>query len=112
MIPAQPVLRGKRLSLSGKNIPEQAEVEMYDASESRIQFSSAGTALTVRGPGGDQTIDLHNVPVVPHMFMNEQVLVLYFGDDEAVLNMLKELLGPPVAGPETLHRSIPTPVSP
>jgi hypothetical protein len=38
--------------------------------------------------------------------------VLYFGDDEAVLNMLKELLGPPVAGPETLHRSIPTPVSP
>ena len=105
----QPALEGERLGLSGKVIPEQAEVEMYDASESRIQFNSDGTALTVRGPSGDQSIDLHHVPVVPHMFLNNQVLVFYFSDDKTVLNLLKELLGPPVAGSETLHRLIPTP---
>jgi archaellin len=80
-------------------IGEQAEVHVYDATESRIQFSSNGMILTVRSTGGDQSIDLHNVPVVPHMFMNKQVLVVYYESDQAVLNLLTDLLGAQVAGP-------------
>ncbi len=54
----------------------QAEVEVYDASESRIQFSSDGTVVTVRGRDGDHRIDLQTIPAVPHMFHNTHVLVI------------------------------------
>ena len=89
----------------GPSIGAQAEVEVYDASESRIHFSADGTVVTVQGLDGDHHIDLQTVPAVPHMFHSPHVLVLYFGTDETVLTVLTELLGRPVAGPESLHRS-------
>ncbi len=101
----QPPLHGERLMVRGPRIGAQAEVEVYDASESRIQFSADGTVVTVQGLDGDHRIDLQTVPAVPHMFLNPHVLVLYFGTDEPVLTVLTVLLGQPVAGPERLHRS-------
>ena len=66
----RPPLQGERLSISGSVIGAQAELHVYDATESRIQFRSNRTVLTVRAVGGDHSIDLQTVPVVPHMFMN------------------------------------------
>jgi len=98
-------LHGERLSVRGPSIGGQAEVEVYDASESRIHVSADGMVVTVRGPDGEHHIDLHTVPAVPHLFLNPHVLVLYFGTDDTVLTVLTELLGRPVAGPEPSHRS-------
>ncbi len=91
--------------IRGSRIGAQAEVEVYDASESRIHVSADGTMVTVRGPDGDHRIDLQTVPAVPHLFLKSHVLVLYFGKDDTVLMLLTELLGRPVAGPEPAHRS-------
>ena len=91
--------------ISGPRIGAQAEVEVYDASESRIHVSADGTVVTVRGLDGDHRIDLQTVPAVPHLFHSPHVLVLYFGNDATVLTVLTELLGRPVAGPETPQRS-------
>ena len=101
----QPPLHGERLSVRGASIGVQAEVEVYDASESRIHVSAGGTVLTVRGRDGEHRIDLQTVPAVPHMFHTPHILVLYFGNDEPVLTLLTELLGRPVTGPEPAHRS-------
>jgi len=37
----------------------------------------------------------------PHFFRKERVLVLYTGEDKAVLNLLTHLLGPQFAGGST-----------
>ncbi len=101
----QAPLHGERLSVRGPSIGAQAEVEVYDASESRIHVSADGMVLTVRGRDGEHRIDFQTVPAVPHLFHTPHILVLYFGNDEPMLTLLTELLGRQVAGPEPSHRS-------
>ena len=97
-LPARPTLQGKRLSLSGGNISQPAEVELYEDNAERVKVSADGKTLVVQGSSGVQSIDLGDPTIPMHVFRKGSRLVIYFGTDRSVLQLLTNMLGPQIAG--------------
>jgi len=100
-----PILRppGTKLLLSGDGLAAQAELSSFDYDDTDLRadgrvvsetdarkFASDGS-LVDRG----QSILYHGTP---HLFRRERVIVIYAGDDRAVVTVLTRLLGNQFAG--------------
>ena len=95
---ARPTLQGTRLSVSGGNISQPAEVELYEDNGERVKLGADGKTLVVQGPTGEQSIDLGDRTTPIHVFRKGSRLVVYFGNDQSVLELLTDMLGPQLAG--------------
>ena len=95
---SQPFLNpqsGTTVRLSGAALAGPADLQLFEygsasaasADAKRISPDGSGTATTKIS-----WVD------APHFFLKGRVLVLYLGDDPAVMNILKGVLGPQVAG--------------
>lgn len=64
--------------------------------EAKAKASEVVVARVVEVKAGPDIV----VPVqgAPHFFRKEQLVVLYVGEDQAVVNLLTKLLGPQIAG--------------
>ena len=97
---------GTVLKLSGDSLQQEAEVISFNyddkdlgtdgvraAQEDASRISADGTsAMGLQG-----AVRVYYAGT-PHLFRRERVIVLYVGDDQALLRMLTELLGPQFAG--------------
>lgn len=94
---SQPFLQaeGEVLLLSGGGLAGPAEVQAYAYPDA---VAAAADAAQI-GPGGQPATVSVAWLAPPHFFRQGPLLVLYVGDDPAVLALLTELLGPPFAGP-------------
>ena len=99
----QPFLRprGTLLQLSGVDLRGPAELQSYDYDDRDLGTDGLATAQADADqfqPDGQ----LRGAPVdwagPPHVFRRERVLVIYVGDDPALLGRLTALLGPQIAG--------------
>lgn len=97
-LPARPTLQGTRLSVSGGNISQPAEVELYEDNAERVKLGTDGKTLVVQGPNGEQSIDLGDRTIPIHVFRKGSRLVVYFGNDQSVFELLTDILGPQLAG--------------
>jgi hypothetical protein len=97
---------GVVLAVSGSELREPTDVISfaYDDTDlgrdaSRVALEDAGRiaqdGLSARLPSGTVTT---SYPGTPHLFRKERVIVLYVGDDPAMLSILRDLLGPQFAG--------------
>ncbi|HEY0737988.1 MAG TPA: hypothetical protein VGD69_23935 [Herpetosiphonaceae bacterium] len=92
----QPFLgaKGTTLRISGGEINQPADIQSFE-------YPSADAAqadLSHIGADGNPTTSIVEWTGAPHFFHKEQLIVLYVGDDPAVVSLLNELLGPQVAG--------------
>ena len=87
----QPFLNvpGKRLTVNG------SEVQVFEYSDpDEAQVEAAKVA-----PGGDSVgTTMITWVATPHFFLSDTLLVLYVGNDGAVLSLLQDVLGPQFAG--------------
>ena len=95
----QPFLPGARsgtsLHISGGELAQPTHLQSYDYNTTPAAEADARRI----GPNGQPT----NPPMIigwigdPHFFRKDQVIVIYVGEDPAVVRLLTELLGPPFA---------------
>jgi hypothetical protein len=97
-LPARPIWQGKRLSISGGNITQPAEIELYEDNDARVELGAGGKTLVVQSSNGEQSIDLGDPPIPMHVFRKGQRLVVYFGTDQSVLRLLTDMFGPQIVG--------------
>ncbi len=92
----QPFLavKGETLRISGGELKQPAEVQSFEYASA----DAAETDLSQIGPDGNPTTAMVAWKAPPHFFQKEQLVVLYVGDDQAVLKILADLLGPQIAG--------------
>ncbi len=114
-------IRGTRVHISGSSLSEPAELQVYEDTAHQVQIEH-GTIVSqtqadsnlwlnrggpVRAPDNSPSstaarttvIDVAHWPYPMHVFQHERLIVLYVGDDQAVLDLLTDILGRPVAGP-------------
>jgi hypothetical protein len=99
----QPFLRvpGTVLQLSGPDLRGPAELQSYNYDERDIGTDGLAAARADADqiqPDGQPRGARVTWTGPPHFFRSERVLVLYVGDDPAVLRLLTTLLGPQFAG--------------
>lgn len=84
----QPFLRaeGTVLRVSGRDLERPVELQSYNYDDTDLGTNGQPRTMSVLWEGE------------PHFYRKERVLVLYVGDEKAVLELLTELLGPPFAG--------------
>jgi hypothetical protein len=92
----QPFLgvKGTTLRISGGDIKQPADIQSFE-------YPSADAAqadLSQIGADGNPKTSIVEWTGAPHFFHKDQLVVLYVGDDQAVVTVLTELLGPQVAG--------------
>jgi hypothetical protein len=97
-LPARPVLQGTRLSIRGSTISQPAEIELYEDNAELVKRGADGKTLVVQSANGEQSIDLDDPSIPLHVFRQRSRLVVYFGDDQSVLDLLTDMLGPQIAG--------------
>lgn len=85
---------GIRLRISGGDLEEPAELQSYHYTDPATAEADADRI----GPEGAPRTAQVDWTGPPHFFREERVLVLYVGNDPAVLSLLIELLGPQFAG--------------
>lgn len=93
----QPFLRpesGTVLRISGGTLAQPADVQIF---EYRDAASVAADAAQV-GPDGNPTTMQILWIAPPHFFKAERLIILYLGEDPAVVDLLTALLGPSFAG--------------
>lgn len=92
----QPFLgaEGTLLRISGGELGKPAEVQSYDYEEAQAAKADAERI----GPEGNPRGAHISWVGPPHFFRKEKVLVIYVGDDQGVIKLLRELLGPQFAG--------------
>jgi len=102
---ALPSLRppGTKLLLSGGGLSGQAEVQSfnYDDTDLGIDGRAASEADARKFAPDGSLVDRSQriyYPGTPHLFRRDRVLVIYAGDDRAVLTVLTKLLGNQFAG--------------
>jgi predicted small lipoprotein YifL len=99
----QPFLRvpGTVLRLSGGDLREPAEIQSYNYDDRDLGTSGLAAAQAdadrLKPDGQPKTMSIAWTGP-PHFFHKERVLVLYVGDDPALLGTLSNLLGPQIAG--------------
>ncbi len=93
----QPFLRpesGTVLRLSGGELSQPVDVQVFEYRDAE----SATADAAMIGPDGNPTTTMILWIAPPHFFQAERVIVLYLGEDQAVVDLLITLLGPPFAG--------------
>ncbi len=95
---AQPFLHpvsGTAIRLSGGPLSTPADVQVFE-------YGSAGTAQAdarqIRPDGTGTATTVVDWVAPPHFFLTGRALVIYVGNDSAVLSLLQSLLGPQFAG--------------
>ncbi len=83
---------GTQLRISGGDIKQPAEVQSFDYEDAR---TAEADAEQIQGGTGIATVTWI---APPHFFRKERVLVLYVGTDQAVIDLLTEVLGRKFAG--------------
>ncbi len=101
----QPFLRGdgSRLRLSGGILAAPAELTVYRYTDAVIAAEDAGrvqpdTTIKWTEPDGNVRTISYAWVAPPHFFLRDTTLVLYTGNDNAVLTVLTDILGPQFAG--------------
>ncbi len=92
----QPFLRpqsGTALRISGSGTGP-ADIQSFDYASSDAASADAGQ---IQPNGRIKSVSVDWI-APPHFFRKERVLVIYVGTDPAVVSVLRELLGPPLAG--------------
>lgn len=93
----QPFLQpesGTGLRISGGKLSQPADVQVFEyADEARATADAAQI-----GPDGNPSTMMILWIEPPHFFRGEQIIVLYIGEDQAVIDVLTSVLGPPFAG--------------
>ena len=99
----QPFLRprGVVLQLSGADLRGPAELQSHDYDDRDLGTDGLAAARADAAqfqPDGQPRGTQVGWNGPPHVFHKERVLVIYVGDDPAVLRLLTSLLGPQIAG--------------
>lgn len=102
----QPFLRaeGTVLRVSAGDIERPVELQSYNYDDTDLGTDGLRAAKEDArkiGPDGQPRSMSVLWAGEPHFFRKERVLVLYIGEDEAVLDLLTDLLGPQFAGGST-----------
>ena len=95
---SQPFLNpqsGTAVRLSGGSLTAPADLQLFEYGSSTAASADA-KRISPDGSGTPTTRISWTAP--PHFFLKGRVLTLYLGSDPTVLNVLKSLLGPQVAG--------------
>ncbi len=95
---AQPFLHpqsGTTVRLSGSALAAPADLELFEYA-SAVDAQADAHQIRADGSGAANTIVDWVAP--PHFFLKGRVLVIYVGNDSAVVNLLRNLLGPQFAG--------------
>jgi hypothetical protein len=93
----QPFLQpesGTGLRISGGKISQPADVQVFEYAD---EASATADAAQI-GPDGNPTTMMILWIEPPHFFRGEQIIVLYIGEDQAVIDVLTSVLDPPFAG--------------
>jgi len=95
---AQPFLHpqsGTAVRLSGPSLAGPADLQLFEYA------SAAGAqadAHQIRADGSGTATTIVDWMAPPHFFLKGRVLVIYVGNDSAVISLLRNLLGPQFAG--------------
>lgn len=73
---------------------QPAEIQVFEYGDSE---SAAADAAEI-GPDGNPSTTMISWLATPHFYRSDHLIVLYVGDDQAVVDLLSTLLGPPFAG--------------
>jgi len=99
----QPFLRAKgtQLHLSGGDLKQPVDIQSYNYDDTDLGTdglaAAQADAAQIEPNGMPKTTNVQ-WNAAPHWFRTERVIVLYLGDDPAVLGLLTTLLGPQFAG--------------
>jgi hypothetical protein len=93
-VPFEGTETGMLLRLSGGQLGAPAEIQVYEYADAA---AAAADAEQILPDGNLETVMIEWI-APPHFFEAGRVLVLYLGDDRAVLDLLTAVLGPQFAG--------------
>ena len=99
----QPFLRGKgtQLRVSGGKLTRAADIQSYHYDDTALKANGVAVAAAdvdgIAPDGNPRTMRISWV-ATPHFFHRERIIVLYLGDDPAVLTLLTKALGQQFAG--------------
>jgi hypothetical protein len=99
----QPFLRaqGTVLRVSGGALTQPAEIQSYDYNDTDLGMNGSEAAAADAsqiGPDGNPATSMITWVEPPHFFRKERAFVLYLGSDQAMLDILTELMGPQFSG--------------
>jgi hypothetical protein len=99
----QPFLRAKGtlLRLAGGGLEQPAEIQSYNYDDTDLGMDGIKAATAdaeAIGPDGSTRTMQISWTGTPHFFRKERVIVIYVGEDQAVLDHLTEALGPQFSG--------------
>jgi hypothetical protein len=95
---AQPFLHpdsGTTVQLSGGTLAAPADVQLFEYGSAS---AAEADAHQVRADGSGTATTIVDWVAPPHFFLKGRVLVIYVGNDRAVVNLLTSVLGPQFAG--------------
>lgn len=93
----QPFLQpesGMVLQLSGGDLVQPAEIQVFEYGDAERATDDAAQI----GPAGHPPTMMISWLATPHFYQAGRLIVLYVGDDQAVVDLLTTLLGAPFAG--------------
>lgn len=85
---------GSVLHLSGGGLLRPADLQVFEYKDA----ASADMDAEQIGPDGQPPTMMISWIEPPHFFRGERLIVLYLGEDQAVIDVLTTLMGPPFAG--------------
>src|SRR5712692_6496964 len=97
-IVAQPFLHpqsGTTVRLNGAALAAPADVQLFEYGS---VAAAEADAHQIRADGSGTATTIVDWVAPPHFFLKGRVLVLYVGNDQAVVSLLGGLLGPQFAG--------------
>jgi hypothetical protein len=95
---AQPFLHpqsGTTVRLNGTALAAPADVQLFEYGSAAAASADAGQ---IRPDGSGTGTTMVDWIAPPHLFLKGRVLVIYVGNDPAVISLLGSLLGPQFAG--------------
>ncbi|HEV2013498.1 MAG TPA: hypothetical protein VGR77_06420 [Candidatus Dormibacteraeota bacterium] len=95
---AQPFLRpqsGTTVRLSGASLAAPADLQLFEYGSAA---AAGADAHQIRADGSGTPTTIVDWVAPPHFFLKGRVLVIYVGNDPAVISLLGGVLGPQFAG--------------
>jgi hypothetical protein len=95
---AQPFLHphsGTTVRLSGATLAAPTDVQLFEYASAA---DAQADAHQIRADGSGTATTIVDWVAPPHFFLKGRVLVIYVGNDAAVVSLLRGLLGPQFAG--------------
>jgi hypothetical protein len=81
--------------MSGSALNGPADLELFEYASA---VDAQADAHQIRADGSGTATTIVDWVAPPHFFLKGRVLVIYVGNDSAVVNLLRRLLGPQFAG--------------